>query len=473
MRRKRATWTGFALLAAIAAAWMMVPVATHAQCGVTWTNATEIPSGNFLRSVAYGGGKFVAVGDKGTVMWSTDGVYWTLVNVGSAANLWGVTYGGGRFVIVGDGIIFNSTDGVQWNPIPATPYGNLRDVAYGDGKYVAVGLNASIITSSDATTWAQPYWSGPDLHGIHYDGGKFVAVGIWGVTAISTDGGDTFTVYPATVSTTLWGITYGEGLWVMVGENGDAFTSPDGMVWSLVDTHTGNHLYDVTYTGGLFVAVGKTGTIRHSENGTLWNVAYSPTQVDLHGICYGTDRFMAVGMSATLRNLCVIGHSISGIVTTEGGSGIQGVQVTLSGAGTAVERTESDGTFTFTGLADGTYTVTPSNAGFTFNPPSLTVPLSGQDVAGLSFVQIQAVTPPSITSVLKATNPFRLKVYGSNFHPGCAVRVNGTEVTTVYKSASYLMAKNVKTLIPKGATVQITVINKDDGGISSPVSFTR
>ena len=83
------------------------------------------------------------------------------------------------------------------------------------------------------------------------------------------------------------------------------------------------------------------------------------------------------------------------------------------------------------------------------------------------------MTPPSISNVAKATNPFRLKVYGSNFHPGCAVRVNATEVTTVYKSAGYLVAKNVSTLIPKGSTVQITVINKDDGGVSAAYSYTR
>ena len=316
--------------------------------------------------------------------------------------------------------------------------------------------------------------SGPDLYGIHYDGGKFVAVGIYGVTAISTDGGDTFTVYPATVSKTLWGITYGEGKWVTVGETGDAYTSPDGMVWTMVDTVTGNDLYDVAYAGGYFIAGGKTGTIRHSTTPPSGTWRYTPDPGgparDLlrQGPLYGG------GTRPTcIRNLCQVGHSISGIVTTEGGTGIQGVQVSLSGAFSKVTHTGSDGTFSFTSLADGTYTVTPSNAGFTFNPSSLTVPLSGQDVAGLTFVQEEAVTPPSISNVAKATNPFRLKVYGSNFHPGCAVRVNATEVTTVYKSAGYLVAKNVSTLIPKGSTVQITVINKDDGGVSAAYSYTR
>ena len=106
--------------------------------------------------------------------------------------------------------------------------------------------------------------------------------------------------------------------------------------------------------------MGKTATIGHRKTHRLRrNLAVSPTQVDLHGICYGKDRFMAVGQANAFRNLCQVGHSISGIVTTEGGTGIQGVQVSLSGASSKVNHTGLDRTFSFTSLADGTYTVTP------------------------------------------------------------------------------------------------------------------
>ena len=54
MRHKKATWTGLVLLAATAAALALVPMATSAQCGVTCTNASDIPTGNYLRSVVYG-----------------------------------------------------------------------------------------------------------------------------------------------------------------------------------------------------------------------------------------------------------------------------------------------------------------------------------------------------------------------------------------------------------------------------------
>jgi inhibitor of cysteine peptidase len=76
-------------------------------------------------------------------------------------------------------------------------------------------------------------------------------------------------------------------------------------------------------------------------------------------------------------------HSISGTVS---GSVSAGVLVSLSGAGTATTLTASDGTYTFSGLADGTYQVTPALAGYSFSPVDLTVTLAGADATGVDFV---------------------------------------------------------------------------------------
>jgi len=89
-----------------------------------------------------------------------------------------------------------------------------------------------------------------------------------------------------------------------------------------------------------------------------------------------------------------------------------------------------------------------------------------------------AVPPPVITAVTKITNPppLKLKVTGTNFHAGCTIRINGQAVQeTQYKSATLIKAKgsNLKTLLPKGVTVQVTVENNDDGGVSVAFPYTR
>ena len=103
-----------------------------------------------------------------------------------------------------------------------------------------------------------------------------------------------------------------------------------------------------------------------------------------------------------------------------------------------------------------------------------------KDGAGVSVSSTVTVTVtvslPSISSVAKLSSPFRLKVTGGNFHGGCTIKVDGTAVPqTVFKSSTSLQATGgaaLKALVPKGRTVQITVTNNEDGGISAPHSFS-
>jgi hypothetical protein len=76
-------------------------------------------------------------------------------------------------------------------------------------------------------------------------------------------------------------------------------------------------------------------------------------------------------------------HSISGRVT---GPVISGVPVALSGDASAVTVTAADGTYTFTGLANGSYAVTPSLVGHYFSPVKAPVAVDGADVSGVDFV---------------------------------------------------------------------------------------
>ena len=58
----------------------------------------------------------------------------------------------------------------------------------------------------------------------------------------------------------LYGVTYGNGLFVAVGDDGAILASPDGVTWT-ARTLGGKGLHGVTYGNGLFVAVGPGGAI--------------------------------------------------------------------------------------------------------------------------------------------------------------------------------------------------------------------
>ena len=75
----------------------------------------------------------------------------------------------------------------------------------------------------------------------------------------------------------LYGVTYGNGLFVTVGQSGTILTSPDGTSWTERTSGTSNKLYGVTYGNGLFVTVGYSGTILTSPDGNSWTERTSGT----------------------------------------------------------------------------------------------------------------------------------------------------------------------------------------------------
>ena len=102
---------------------------------------------------------------------------------------------------------------------------------------------------------------------------------------------------PLPQGNSLNGVTYGNGIFVVVGDLGTIFTSPDGVTWTQRSSGTTYNLNAVTYGNGIFVAVGET--ILTSPDGVAWTesnpgIHYSLPFV-LNGVAYGNGNFVAVG----------------------------------------------------------------------------------------------------------------------------------------------------------------------------------
>ncbi|MBC7250775.1 MAG: PD40 domain-containing protein [Anaerolineae bacterium] len=86
--------------------------------------------------------------------------------------------------------------------------------------------------------------------------------------------------------------------------------------------------------------------------------------------------------------------SISGHVRDGSGNPISGVVVSAGAAGSAT--TDGNGAYTITGLAAGTYTLTPSKSGWTFSPATRTVSVP-PDATGQDFVGSSSGPPCNVT----------------------------------------------------------------------------
>jgi uncharacterized protein (TIGR03437 family) len=90
---------------------------------------------------------------------------------------------------------------------------------------------------------------------------------------------------------------------------------------------------------------------------------------------------MGATSRAVLLNLTPAPWSISGSVTPS----LSGAGTTLALSGGTTTNADSSGKFTFTGLVNGTYTLTPSKTGYTFNPASQSVTLNGASLTSINF----------------------------------------------------------------------------------------
>lgn len=153
---------------------------------------------------------------------------------------------------------------------------------------------------------------------ISYGNGIFVVVGESGSVYTSSDGA-TWKGRSSGTDQSLLDAAYGSNTLVAVGRGGTILTSPDGITWTLCSSGTGQDLNGVGYGQGIFVAVGDNGTILTSPDGVSWAARDSGTHQWLKKVAYGGGTFVAAGGNGTLltspdgaawtvRNSGTLGH---------------------------------------------------------------------------------------------------------------------------------------------------------------------
>ncbi|MEN9632747.1 MAG: hypothetical protein RL077_1151 [Verrucomicrobiota bacterium] len=215
---------------------------------------------------------------------------------------------------------------------------------------------------------------------------------------------ETWSAVAPPTSQNLWGITYGAGLFVTVGEGGTILTSADGLAWTARNSSTTQWLLAATYSTDLqrYVVVGDQGLVLTSPDAINWTTRTSGTTRRLNGIAYGGGRFLAVGEAGTA---CV---STDGTTWTSNSVGVttgwfRGV---VYGAGHFVISGEKR--VAFVGPPGGsdsfvsTVLTTTDGTQFDLSAP----PSPAGDLEGVAFDGTQLVTAgPNLVAVTPASLP--------------------------------------------------------------------
>lgn len=124
--------------------------------GLSWqNNSTGIQ--NDLFSITSNADHIVAVGEKGTIIFkSKNGTQWHKANSGTKKTLLGIASSDKYFVAVGvDGTILISENGESWKLVGRNiQQRTLNSIAWSKKGYVAVGDKGTILFSKDATNWS-------------------------------------------------------------------------------------------------------------------------------------------------------------------------------------------------------------------------------------------------------------------------------------------------------------------------------
>jgi hypothetical protein len=125
-------------------------------------------------------------------------------------------------------------------------------------------------------------------------------------------------------------------------------------------------------------------------------------------------------------------YSITGKITGAAAT------VNLSGAASASVKTDASGNFTFTGLANGTYLVAPSQSGYSFNPATASVKVNGANVTGVSFTASQSVSHNVSLSWTASTSSgiAGYKVYRAGVSGGPYSLVSSVVTSTTFVDAN-------------------------------------
>ena len=149
-------------------------------------------------------------------------------------------------------------------------------------------------------------------------------------------------------------------------------------------------------------------------------------------------------------------YSVSGTVTTSVKSGVL-LTLEQNGATTGTAYTNSSGEFLLAGLANGTYTLTPSLHGYAFTPPSRSVTVSGAAITAQDFEgKVEAYdVSGSVSGEVNAGVAISLVGYGETLN--ATSDASGAFLLSNVKVGSYTMTAALKgfTFAPASRTVTV------------------
>ncbi len=185
--------------------------------------------------------------------------------------------------------------------------------------------------------------------------------------------------------------------------------------------------------------------------------------VDIHDSAPTSDQWNYAAVEIVAKQVAT--YSISGTISGVGGPG---ATVNLTGASTASTTADSGGNYTFTGLANGSYTVTPGKTGYAYTPASQAVTVNGANVSAVNFSSTTAPTYSISGTISGVGGPAATVNLTGAASASTTADTNGNYSFAGLANGSYSVAPNKAGYVYTPASLAVTV----SGANVSAVNFS-
>ena len=181
---------------------------------------------------------------------------------------------------------------------------------------LAIILFPASLLAGPLDSWTSRNSGGTNtLYGATFANGAFVVVGASGTILTSSDGVG-WSSQNSGSTNALLGIAFDGNTWVASGGGGAILTSTNLVSWANQTSGTTSNLARCIYADGTFVVMGfQSGVILTSTNATNWISRSSGTTILFQNVAYGNGTFVAVGKSGGIAT------SPNGVTWTSQNSG--------------------------------------------------------------------------------------------------------------------------------------------------------
>ncbi len=239
---------------------------------------------------------------------------------------------------------------------------------------------------------------------------------------------------------------------------------------SLVTTRNGSRIFGVgnDFDNALSRSASSGQTVLHQDltaaGDTYWvqmqnaPTPSSGTTVAISDTAPTTDRYNLSICEILAAPSSSPTWSISGTITPAAAA--SGSTALLTGTTSSSTSPDPQGVYTFTGLGNGSYTVTPSNSNYTFQPASQTVNINGASVSGLNFTASSSGSSGSATLATDAKVSTDKTTRSTTVSSPSFSTASANELLLAFVATDYLSGANTKVQSVSGGSLTWTLVTR-------------